>query len=120
VNLLADECVPRHIIERLRADGHTVQWIGEDLAGISDAEVLSVALEALIPLVTIDLDFGGLVFRESRVSAGVMLLRLEGLSNELKAELVSQAVRENEGLLPGNFTVVTPAGLRSRGAGPSV
>jgi predicted nuclease of predicted toxin-antitoxin system len=114
VRILADECVARQIIERLRSDGHAVVWIGEDRAGIADADVLALALEAGIPVLTVDLDFGELVFREGRVSAGVMLLRLEGLSNELKAVLVSEAVRTNEALIESRFTVLTPSGLRSR------
>ena len=71
MNLVADECVPRPVIEQLRADGHTVTWIGDSHPGIGDADVLAFALQAGAPLLTIDTDFGELVFRENRPSVAL-------------------------------------------------
>lgn len=45
-------------------------------------------------LVTADKDFGELVFRQGHVHSGVMLLRLAGLSNHAKAELVEEVCRD--------------------------
>ena len=65
MNLLADECVPHAVVERLRADGHVVASIGETRPGIRDEEVLALALTTGAPLLTIDMDFGELVFRDT-------------------------------------------------------
>ena len=116
MNLLADECVPHAVVERLRADGHVVASIGETRPGIRDEEVLALALTTGAPLLTIDMDFGELVFRDQRPSGGVVLLRLEGLSNQLKAEIVKRIVRDNGAQFAGKFTVVSPGGIRTRSA----
>jgi len=66
-------------------------------------------------LVTEDKDFGELVYRRRLAHTGVLLVRLEGLDNVTKAEIVSQAVRDNETDLPGSFAVVSPDFVRLRG-----
>jgi hypothetical protein len=67
-------------------------------------------------LITADKDFGELVFRQKRVHSGVLLLRLAGLSNAAKAELVAETCRNRETELLGAFSVVAPGQLRIRRA----
>jgi hypothetical protein len=55
-----------------------------------------------------------LLFRQRRVTQGVILMRLSGLSADLKAALVASALREHAAELPGNFAVITPGGFRIR------
>jgi len=43
MNFLADESVDRQIVERLRQDGHSVQYVAEMQPGISDDAVLAAA-----------------------------------------------------------------------------
>ena len=40
MNLLADESVDSHVVDRLRQDGHTVRYIAESDPGIHDGAVL--------------------------------------------------------------------------------
>jgi hypothetical protein len=54
------------------------------------------------------------LFRQRRVAQGVILIRLSGLSADLKAALVASALRQHATELPGNFTVITPGGVRIR------
>ena len=111
---LADECIDRQIVERLRFDGYDVVYIAELDPGISDDVVLEQANERGALLLTADKDFGELVFRLHRIHAGVVLLRLAGISPERKAEIVTAAFRNHaEGLL-NNFNVVSPGMLRIR------
>ena len=77
MNFVADECVPRPIVERLRTDGHSVAWITQEHPGISDPAVLQLSIAASATLLTIDTDFGELIFRTNQASIGVVLLRLE-------------------------------------------
>jgi predicted nuclease of predicted toxin-antitoxin system len=94
-----------------------VDWIAEISPSASDEEVLRRSVDGNAVLVTEDKDFGELVYRRVPAHTGVLLLRLEGIDNVLKAEIVSQAVRENQTELPGAFAVVSPdfVGLRRPG-----
>ena len=79
MNILADEGVDRVIVERLRQAGHSVQYVAEMSPGITDEVVMDLANRASALLVTADKDFGELVFRQGRITSGVMLFRLAGL-----------------------------------------
>ncbi len=114
MKLLADENVDRPIVVRLRADGHTVIYVLELAPSIPDTEVASFAARESALLLTADKDFGELMFRQRRVTQGVVLIRLSGLTAELKAALVASALREHAAELPGNFAVITPGGVRIR------
>jgi predicted nuclease of predicted toxin-antitoxin system len=114
VKFLADECVDRQIVDRLRQGGHEVLYVMEMEPGISDAEVLCLTnLEKSI-LVTADKDFGELIFRQGKIAKGVILVRLAGLSPEVKAEVVVDAVKDHAGELLQAFTVITPVTVRVR------
>jgi predicted nuclease of predicted toxin-antitoxin system len=114
LKLLADENVDRPIVARLRTEGHVVVYVLELAPSIPDPEVASLAARESALLLTADKDFGELMFRQHRVAQGVILIRLSGLSAELKGAIVASAVREHSTELPGNFTVITPGGVRIR------
>ncbi len=52
--------------------------------GISDDEVLNIANQKGMILLTSDKDFGELVFRHDRITQGIVLIRLAGLSQKTK------------------------------------
>ncbi|CAN5796433.1 hypothetical protein BH23GEM9_BH23GEM9_16000 [soil metagenome] len=102
----------------LRERGHLVVYVAELEPGIPDEAVLAMAAELSAPLITNDKDFGELVFRQRLTSAGVILLRLAGLSNRAKAETVTRAVDDHSKELAGAFAVVTRGHVRIRRASP--
>jgi predicted nuclease of predicted toxin-antitoxin system len=114
VNLLADESVEGQVVERLRQDGHDVIYVAELAPSIVDEEVLHQANARGAVLVTADKDFGELVFRQGLVHSGVVLLRLAGLANVTKAEIVSEVCRLRAAELIGAFTVISPGQVRIR------
>ncbi len=65
-------------------------------------------------LVTADRDFGELVFRLGRIHAGVVLIRLAGLSSEAKAETVSRVFATRRDELLSVFSVISPGRVRIR------
>ncbi len=65
-------------------------------------------------MLTSDKDFGNLVFRLRRLSAGVVLIRLAGLNSDKKASIVSTVLGKYSRKLAKSFTVVTPKGVRIR------
>lgn len=114
MNLLADECVAGEVVARLRDDGHTVEAAGDAAPGAADDDVLARAAGSGRVLVTADKDFAELVYRLGRAHAGVVLLRLSGLTAPERAEIVSVVFRERAVELPGSFTVVEPDVVRIR------
>ncbi|MDE0177875.1 MAG: DUF5615 family PIN-like protein [Gammaproteobacteria bacterium] len=113
MNLLADESVDRGV-DRLRSDGHSVQYVAELDPGIDDDAVLYRANQNGALLVTVDRDFGELVFRLGRIHAGVVLIRLAGLSPEAKAETVASVFATRRDELVSAFSVVSPGRVRIR------
>ncbi len=114
MNFLVDESVDQQVVQRLRQDGHDVLYVAEMKPGISDDDVLEAANQHGALLLTADKDFGELVFRLNRLSKGVVLLRLAGLSPEAKTTVVSSAVREHGSELSDAFCVLSPGMVRIR------
>jgi predicted nuclease of predicted toxin-antitoxin system len=117
MNLLVDEGVDRQIVEHLRQTGHSVLYIAEMAPGIDDDEVLDLAIEDQALLLTTDKDFGELVYRQKRLTTGVILIRLAGLSPARKAEIVTSAIGQHSEELSNAFAVVTPGAIRIRQSG---
>ena len=116
MDIFADESVNQPIVTRLRAEGHNVLAVAELAPGISDYDVLSLANAGNCLLLTADKDFGDLVFRLRKISHGVVLIRLKGLSLEAHADLVANTFAKHADELLGRFTVVTPSNTRIRPA----
>jgi len=114
VILVANEGVDRPVVERLRQDDHDVVYVAELSPSITDEEILQLANARSSVLLTADKDFGELVFRQSLVHAGVLLLRLAGLANATKAEIVAEVCRDRAGELTGAFSVISPGQVRIR------
>ena len=75
MRLLADENLPESMVEALLAAGHDVVRIRDRGPGMPDDDVLALAFAEHRLLVTRDLDFGELVVRAGRPTAGVVILR---------------------------------------------
>ena len=85
MNFFADESVDHPIVVRLREDGHDVLAVAEITPSIPDETVFNRANQLRDLPLTADKDFGEIVFRQRQVTAGVVLIRLLGLSPGLKA-----------------------------------
>src|SRR3990172_319758 len=114
MKLFADENVDRPIVDRLRQDGHLVEYVAEISPSVADDEGIDKTNAQNSLFLTSDKDFGELIFRQHRVISGVVLLRLLGISAALKADLVTQAFREHGDQMPGAFTVISPGMVRIR------
>ncbi len=114
MNLLVDESVDSPIVKELRAGNYSVIYIAELEPGIPDEVVLKLANEKNALLITGDKDFGELVFRQKLVDSGVVLLRLEGLSINAKADIVIKALRHYENEMASAFTVISAGNIRIR------
>ena len=112
MNLLADESVEFPIIQALKIAGHRVESISELSPSITDEEVLDYARRHLLLLLTIDKDFGDLVFRLKMPSCGIVLLRMPELKNKEKIPLILDVLEKFEKELTKAFSVVTANKVR--------
>lgn len=116
MELVADESIDKSIVNRLRRDGHNVVYVSELEPGLDDNAVLQRANQIGALLLTADKDFGELVFRRDRIHAGVILVRLAGLSAEAKARTVGVVFENRASDLINAFSVISPGttGIRRR------
>jgi predicted nuclease of predicted toxin-antitoxin system len=114
MKFLSDESVDRQIVDRLRQDGHFVSYVIEMEPAISDDTVLNLANKEAALLLTADKDFGEMVFRQGRSNQGVILVRMAGLSQKSKSDIVSLAIKKHASELTKAFTVITPKSIRIR------
>jgi predicted nuclease of predicted toxin-antitoxin system len=113
LRLLANENIPRLLIEQLRQRSHDVRWIREDRRGISDPAVLADAMAEHRILLTIDKDFGEFVFRHGlAASCGIVLLRVTSSSQAEFAGLVTPILDANEARWVGHFSVISNKRIR--------
>jgi predicted nuclease of predicted toxin-antitoxin system len=117
VKFLADEGLDWPIVERMRAEGYDVTYVAEMAPGLSDDDVLRLALADRRVLLTTDKDFGEIVRRRRGVGAGIVLVRCAGLSASNKAAVIVAVLASRGSELSGAFTVITPSAVRIRGFG---
>ena len=114
MKLIIDESADKQIVERLRLKKHHLWYIAEMSPAMKDDDVLAIANRKSASLLTSDKDFGELVFRQKKISFGVVLIRLAGMTPQYKAEIVEAALREYEQQIIKNFTVISPGKIRIR------
>lgn len=116
MRFLADEGVDKAIVEALRGYGRNVRWMAEELQGAKDDAILDTAARDARLLITEDKDFGELVYRQRLHHRGVILVRLDGISNTQKGRVVARAISAHEAELAGAFTVIRHTTIRIRRA----
>jgi predicted nuclease of predicted toxin-antitoxin system len=114
MNLLADENVERIVVTWLRAEGHDVRWAAEGLTSTDDEILVDIARGEHRIIVTYDLDFGHVAYRERIVCEGVVLLRCKGLNKWERLTWLQSWWPEIERQAVGHFIVVSNTRLRVR------
>jgi predicted nuclease of predicted toxin-antitoxin system len=112
--IVADENIDARIIEKLRENSISVRSIREELQGATDVEVLDFATRDKSLIVTLDKDFGELVFSYHRPSVGIVLLRYEPEERESIAEALVSTLVAHPTELNNAFSVLTTKRLRIR------
>ena len=116
MRLLADENVPLPCIGALRADGHDVAAVTEDAPGAPDADVMARARREGRVLLTLDRDFGELLFRQGGAAAppGVVYFRDVPPNPGHVAAVLRDLAARPELEIAGRFTVVSARAVRQR------
>ena len=119
MKFLADENVDAPIVEQLRKKGYTVLYVSELAQGATDEQVLKLANQEHAILITADKGFGEMVFRQRKVTQGVILIRLSGTPPFQKAQIVASAISKHAAQMANAFTVITSKAVRIRLHRPS-
>lgn len=111
---IIDESVEYRITKFLRKNNFDVTAITEDFPSTPDVNVLSIANKEKRILITNDKDFGELVFKEKKISYGVILIRMPFNTTEEKIIKLDQALKPKAAKLIKSFTVITEKRTRSK------
>ncbi len=110
--LLLDENIGHVTGDFLLKQGYDVATIVHHEAGLRDELVLEKALKENRILVTLDSDFGRLIFQQSRRHVGVVFLRMKKESAENIRDLVYQVLSSYEDELYEKFVTASEAKMR--------
>jgi predicted nuclease of predicted toxin-antitoxin system len=112
LQLLLDENMPWDVAEGLRSHGYDVVAIASSSPGIDDRAILELAAASDRWLLTMDSDFGELIFHGGSVSPPALLyFRLHPISS---AELLTLALAALSGDCGGHLSVITRESIRRR------
>lgn len=111
MNFLVDRCADHRLAQWLRAEGHDVVESAERGEDPGDKAILEWAATDLRILITIDKDFGELVFKEGLAHTG--LVRLPDVPSKERIELMRSLLEEHPRALEAG-AIVTVRGDRVR------
>ncbi len=114
MDLLADENLDGPIVAWLREQGHDVLWMAESLPGADDAKLLELASAQERLLITLDRDFGDLIFRRGMRPPGAILLRLRTRCASELLRAFQEVWPIVELRAPDHLVVVSPGKVRVR------
>lgn len=114
MKVLVDVSAGQSVADALRALGHDVVFVRDHGPQMPDDDILMWAVREQRLVVTMDKDFGELVFRSGLVHSGVLLLRLEAARNAEKVAVVNDIFVRFGDQLPGRFAVYQDGRLRIR------
>lgn len=112
LKFLVDVGVSKKAEEWLRKNGYDVKAVRESDPRMDDREVLKSAISENRMVVTMDKDFGELVFNSHLTHSGVLLLRIEDANSNEKVRILENILGEHKERLTGNFCVFQNGKLR--------
>ena len=112
MRFLVDECAGPAVAEWLREQGHEVFSVFDEAKGISDEDILTKAAAEGWILVTIDKDFGEMIFRERRPHCGVVFMRLSDERAANKIIVIEHLLKNYSDRLGDQFVTVTETRVR--------
>jgi predicted nuclease of predicted toxin-antitoxin system len=113
-NFIIDVGVGKSVEQWLTDEGYKVISIRSLNAEMEDGQIVSLALTEDAIIITMDKDFGELVYKEKKQHKGILLLRLDdAVANEKLAVVQSLFPSELENI-KNHFTVYQNGKLRIR------
>ena len=112
MRFLRDVGVGKIVEQMLTSMGHDVQSMIDINPNASDISILQKAKTEERIIITMDKDFGELVFKSSNKHSGVLLLRTQDMDGEEKAEIVKYIMENHSSVIEDNFCVFQKGKLR--------
>jgi predicted nuclease of predicted toxin-antitoxin system len=114
LKVLVDVGVGIAVEDWFRQNGHDTVAVRDRDPHMDDTDILAWAVAEARLVVTMDKDFGELVFHSGQQHAGVLLLRMEGAVATEKVRVVKEIVKNHGDELAGKFAVYHNGHLRIR------
>jgi predicted nuclease of predicted toxin-antitoxin system len=105
ISFIVDIGVGKTIENWLFNQGYSIISISKLNHELSDKDIISLAIEKQSVIITMDKDFGELIFKEMLVHNGVLLLRLEDAVAEEKLAVLQNILPKRINDLNNNFCV---------------
>jgi predicted nuclease of predicted toxin-antitoxin system len=119
MRLLANENFPLKSALILKAAGFDVKVVGVEFAGITDREVLEIAIREERTIVTFDRHYGELIFRHGyRPPSGVIYLWRRQFGPQDPGRYLLELLRNTSIDFSHALTVIDEDTIRQRGYGP--
>ena len=114
LKFLVDESTGNKVSRALRESGYDTSYCGEFLLGYPDEEIIKKAFGGKRVIITNDKDFGEIIFRQEKLSWGVIFLRLkvDTPANRIKYALAT--IKQLDIQLEKNFVIVSENKIRIR------
>jgi predicted nuclease of predicted toxin-antitoxin system len=112
LKFMIDVGVGKKVEQWLTAQGYDVKTVRSFDPKAEDAEILKRAESESRMVVTMDKDFGELVYRSGKGHAGVLILRLEDATGDEKVSVVKKILSEHGDKIRGRFCVFQAGRLR--------
>ncbi|MBF0537542.1 MAG: DUF5615 family PIN-like protein [Nitrospirae bacterium] len=115
MRFIVDVGVGKKVEEYLQTEGFYVKSVREINPCLSDIEILKIAVSEGLMLITMDKDFGELVYNTGKAHEGVLILRLDGANGAEKVEVLKEILSGYADRIKGKFCVFQGGRLRLRG-----
>ena len=114
LRFLIDVGVSKAVEEWLAHERYDVRAVHQINPHMSDREILQIAATEDRVVITMDKDFGELVYRLKRPHTGVLLIRMAEARGDEKLAAIQQILRNHSDKLHGRFCVYQNHRLRVR------
>ena len=115
MKFLANENVPQASIAKLKAAGYDITSVGLEFSGISDRDVIQLAIDESRVIITFDRDYGELIFKYGyRPAHGVIYLRWKHYKPEDPGIYLVSLLKECEVDFACALTVIGDDSVRQR------
>ncbi len=115
MRLLANESFPVKSADILRARGFDIRVVGVEFQGITDREIMEIAIRQERTIVTFDRHYGELIFRQGyRPASGVIYLRWKRFGPEDPGRYLAELLASTEIDFSQALTVIDEDTIRQR------
>jgi predicted nuclease of predicted toxin-antitoxin system len=112
IKFLIDLGVGRIVEERLKKGGYDVVSVRDVDVRAKDRDILRRAAAEGRMIITMDKDFGELVYHSGMAHSGVLILRVDDARGEEKADIVDRILKGFSGRIENRFCVFQDGKLR--------